>query len=448
MVFKSFRLHCILRILLIFITLLLLVYLLQYKQILAGLVILGLLLIYQIVALIRYVEITNIKITRFLDSITYSDFSQSFQIKQHGRTFDELNRAYKIVMQHIQQTRAEKEENYRYLQTVIQNIGLGLIIFRDDDKVDLINNAAKRLLDVRRVKQLNHLCSIDADLPERLRRNKGGEKFIFKMNRDEQLFTYLFFTTDFIQKAHHYRLVTIQNIQVEMEEKEMEAWQNLIRVLTHEIMNSVTPIISLSATANSILSEHGQHDQTEQDEWLSDIHDAVDTIEHRSENLLKFVENYRQLTRLPKPDFEIIPVKQLLDHVIPLFKNDPKSKHITYSCIVKPSGLRITADRNLVEQVLINLFKNAVEVLDNVSKPEISASAGINDLGRTLIKVRDNGPGIEPNVIPKLFIPFFTTKPKGSGIGLSLSRQIMRLHGGSLTVQSHPGESTVFTMIF
>jgi len=447
MVFKNFRLNCTFRVVLLCGTFSLFMYMIQNTQLYASLFVVGILFVYQVVALIRYVEMANRKVTNFLQSITYSDFSQNFHAGQRGRSFDELNKAFNHVINKFQQTRAEKEEHYRYLQTVVQNIGIGLIILTDSGEIDLINNAAKRLLNVRRLAHLNHLKEIDPDLPGTFRNSKGGKQFLLKLNRNDQSLTFIVFTTDFIQQERCYRLVTIQNIQSELEEKEMEAWQNLIRILTHEIMNSVTPIISLASTANTLLKEETKQFGKKCDDWLPDIRDAIGTIEHRSESLLQFVENYRKLTRVPKPDFEIFAVKELFDRVVPLYQNGSK-KSVTLIQSIQPESLEITADRNLVEQVMINVLKNAVESLVRVEHPEIRVTAEMNDLGRPVIKIQDNGPGIEPHVIPNIFIPFFTTKEKGSGIGLSLSRQIMRLHGGSLSVYSRPGEATVFRMQF
>ncbi|MBN1999730.1 GHKL domain-containing protein [candidate division KSB1 bacterium] len=448
MVYKNFHLNAIVRIVFLCATIFLLLYLVQNTRLYASMIVVGFVLLYQMTGLFRFVESTNRKITTFLKSISFSDFSQNFHVEQRGTTFDELNKVFNEVMSRIKQARVEKEEQYRYLQTVVQNIGIGLIIFRGNGEIDLINNAAKRLLRVRRVKHLDHLAETDPALPERFRRTKGGEQFLLKMTLDDQAFTYLVFVTDFIQQDRRFRLVTIQNIQTELEEKEMEAWQNLIRILTHEIMNSVTPVISLASTANSILEQHSVELEQECSDALTDIRDAIRTIKHRSEGLLQFVENYRKLTRVPKPEFEIFQVQELLDRVLPLFKANKQSKSVRISSSIIPPTLEMTADRNLIEQVLINLLKNAVEASIKSDNPKIEISAVMNDLGRPVIRVSDNGPGIEPHVIPNVFIPFFTTKPNGSGIGLSLARQIMRSHGGSLTVHSTPGEETVFTMVF
>ena len=445
--FRHFRFQIVMRLLLLCATLILFLYLLRRTDLILNMVVIGILFIYQIVAFIRYVEAGNRKMVRFLEAITYSDFSQNFEVSQGGGSFQELNEAFNNVMSKIQQTRAEKEEHHRYLQTVVQNIGIGLIIFREDGQISLINNAAKRLLNIRRAQMLENLSLAHRELPRRLREAQSGKQFLMKLVRDDQLITFVMYATDFIQQEHQYRLITVQNIQSELEETEMEAMQNLIRVLTHEIMNSVTPIISLANTANSMLSGQQAVAQTDCGDWLPDVRDAIATIESRSESLLKFVENYRQLTRIPKPDFTIFPIQELMNRVMPLYENEHASR-IQFNVDAKPPTLELTADQSLIEQVLINLLKNAIEAVEKTENPIIRITAGVNEWSRPWIQVEDNGTGIEPHVLQNIFIPFFTTKAQGSGIGLSLSRQIMRLHGGSLGVQSRPGKSTIFTMQF
>ncbi len=240
-----------------------------------------------------------------------------------------------------------------------------------------------------------------------------------------------------------YTLVSIQNIHLELEEKEMEAWQNLICVLTHEIMNSITPITSLAATTNYLLTA-GDLDTADAD----DVRQAVQTIQHRSEGLLHFVQNYRKLTRIPAPNFQIFPVAELFDRLQQLMHSQIDAAGAQLHLSVDPPGLELTADPELVEQVLINLLVNAAHALEGRAAGRIELTAHLDGRGHVLVEVADNGPGIVAEAMDKIFIPFFTTKQDGSGIGLSLSRQIMRLHRGNISVQSEPGEKTVFTLRF
>jgi len=244
-------------------------------------------------------------------------------------------------------------------------------------------------------------------------------------------------------------LVSIQNIQSELEEKEMEAWQNLIRVLTHEIMNSITPISSLASTTADLLPDiRDTAADARHDEIVDDIHSAIKTIQKRSNGLLQFVDNYRKLTRIPKPNFEIIGVAELIQRVTDLSRKQMENYHIELEIEIEPESLEITADPVLIEQVLINLCKNAIEAVRETDHAQIRVRSQLDARGHVNIHVQDNGPGIKPEVLDKIFIPFFTTKQNGSGIGLSLSRQIMRLHGASIGVKSNAQEGTKFTLRF
>ncbi|MBD3375145.1 PAS domain-containing protein [candidate division KSB1 bacterium] len=449
MIFRNFRVNTALRVILASATFYLLLYLITDTDLYASIIVVAMLFVYEIVSLIRYVELTNRKVTRFLQAIEYSDFSQSFRSERLGHSFRELDHAFAKVIDRFQSARTEKEEQVRYLQTVVQNIGTGLIIFRQDGQVDLLNNAAKRLLGVRRLTHTDHLQQVESELPGIVHGMHSGQQVLVKLRRDDQLLTLLVFATDFIQQEHSFRLVTIQNIQSELEEKEMEAWQNLIRVLTHEIMNSVTPIISLAGTAHDLLKKPTRDSASVQDaEKMEDIRDAVQTIENRSQKLMQFVDNYRQLTRIPRPDFQIFQVQALNHSLYPLFKPTLQDKRITFYSDVNPQSLELTADRTMIEQVLINLIKNAIEAVEKAEAPEIKFEAYLSDIGRPVIQISDNGPGIESHVLDNIFIPFFTTKPAGTGIGLSLSRQIMRLHSGTITVHSEPFVSTRFALRF
>ncbi len=258
------------------------------------------------------------------------------------------------------------------------------------------------------------------------------------------------YATRFILQNEPLTLISVQNIQSELDEKELEAWQNLIRVLTHEIMNSITPIASLASTANRLLGNASTdlEKYPEIRESFRDVSQAITTIESRSQGLLKFVESYRKLTRIPKPEFEIVPIRELFNRVVPLMQAKFDERGIRFTQSIEPETLEITADLNLVEQVLINLLQNALDWAGTKPNGEAILSAGMGNAGRPIVQIIDNGPGIQKEALEKIFIPFFTTKPDGSGIGLSLSRQIMQLHHGSISVTSEPGRNTVFTLKF
>ena len=453
MVYKRFRLNCVVRVLLISATIYLLFYLLLQTQFYAATLIIALLTVYQIYSLIHYVEKTNRDLARFLDAIKHSDFSQSFTGAGLGTSFDELKAAFTVVLDRFRMARAEKEEHYRYLQTVVQHVGIGLIAFRSDGEVELINTAAKRLLKIPYLRNVHALERRSSKLVETMTNMRAGEKKLVQVREQDELLQLAIYATEFRMREQNITLVSLQNIQSELEEKEMEAWQNLIRVLTHEIMNSVTPISSLAATTNGMLenfrvdAENSSRAKVEK-ETIGDIRGALQTIERRSEGLLHFVNAYRNLTKIPKPAFQIFPVKELCDRVRQLLQSQLDEAGIEICVNIMPASLQLTADPELIEQILINLVVNAMQALQGRPQPRIEMRARIDERSRVIIQVEDNGPGILKEVQANIFIPFFTTKKGGSGIGLSLSRQIMRLHRGAITVHSEQNIGTVFTLRF
>jgi two-component system nitrogen regulation sensor histidine kinase NtrY len=452
MVFKSFRLICVVRIILLAATLLLLVYLISETSLLATSLIVGAAILAQVVSLVHYVEKTNRDLTRFLASVRYSDFSQAFISGQRGSSFEELNAAFASVISEFQKARSEKETQYRYLQTLVQHIGLGILSFDQTGKVDLINNAAKRLLGVTHLRNINSLKSFSSLLVETLASSRPGEKALVKIDHGDVSLTLAVYPTEFRVPERAITLVSMQDIENELAEQEMAAWQKLIRVLTHEIMNSVTPIASLASTVGELVKgseESGTGDSAQISvETREDIREAAATIQKRSKGLLHFIDAYRNLTKIPKPNFEIFPVSELLERVAQLFKNQLDESGVNLSIKVDPKSLELTADPQLIEQVLINLILNAVEVLERRPNGTIELSSRLDERGRVLISVTDNGPGISEEIKERIFTPFFTTKKGGSGIGLSLSRQIMRLHKGGIAFKSTPNEATVFTLRF
>jgi signal transduction histidine kinase len=323
----------------------------------------------------------------------------------------------------------------------MHHIGVGLISYRSNGSVGLINNAAKRLLRVQYLNNIATLSEFSPQLVETLSRISSGEKRIVKVVDGDELLELVIYGTQFKMRGTPYTLVSIQDIQTELEEKEIEAWQKLARVLTHEIMNSITPISSLATSVRELLDDGlPSH--------ASDVREAVQTIERRSQSLLGFVQAYRSLTRIPRPDLSIFPVRRLLEDVELLFRNELTQYGIALETSIDPSGLDLTADKSLIEQILINLVRNAIQALQGTERGRIHIRAFLGERGRPMLQVTDNGPGIEPEALEKVFIPFFSTKSDGSGIGLSLSRQIMRAHGGTMGIKSSPGEETTVTLRF
>jgi two-component system nitrogen regulation sensor histidine kinase NtrY len=451
MVFRRFRIQVIFRLLLLAISFFLLFYLVDKTRYnITAIIIVGL-IIYQVFILIRYVERTNRKLTLFLQVIRYSDFSSTFSDRGLGKSFEDLNKAFMEVIEQFKKHRAEKEENYNYLHTVVQHINIGIIAYNSAGKVDLFNTAMKRLLRARNVRFLSDLDKVKEGLSSTLQNLKSGERTLIRLFVNDELLQISAFATEFRMRGEHYTLVSLQDISSELDEKEIESWQKLIRVLTHEITNSITPISSLASTVREMLLDE-DHDQVLlkvlDGEDLEGVQGAIDTIQKRSQGLLNFVEVYRNLTRIPKPNFRYFKVREIFERSEHLLK--PKMKELGVSCSnrVFPPDMMVTADPDLVDQVIINMILNAMDAVKGKEDGEINVLATMNNNNRVVIDIKDNGSGIKPDIMDKIFMPFFTSKKHGSGIGLSLSRQIMHLHKGSITVKSNPGEGTTFTLTF
>ena len=445
MVYRKFRVAVALRVTGLIVLIGLFFYVLFRMRLAAAAVLVGLLIAVQIAGLFRTVDRTNRDLARFFDSVRFGDFSQTFRGQSPGGSFIELHAALARIIEAFRTARADKEEQALYLQTVVRHVGIGLLVFQADGEVELINDAAKRLLKVLQVKNIRNLKESSPGLVEALFRLKPRDQSLVKVEAGDEQLQLLLHAAEFKQRGRDFTLVSIQDIRSELEEREIEAWQKLIRVLTHEIMNSMTPISSLATTVQDLIAKTCAGGEPEN---LEDIQGALRTIQKRSEGLLHFVDGYRSLARVPKPDLKFFPVAELFAQVARLMKARLDEGGVRLDTSSNPARLEILADPNLLEQVIINLVLNACDALAGRSHPRIEIDAALDDRGRPVIQVRDNGRGIPLENLDKVFVPFFSTKESGSGIGLSLSRQIMKLHGGSLTVASKPGQETVFTLRF
>ncbi len=411
---------------------------------LAPALLVALLAVWQVAALIRYTERTPRDLLRFLEAIRYDDLSLGVSAQGRGPMFEAIADRFAEVSEAFQQVRAEREEQAHYLQTVVRHVGVALIAFRDGGEVALLNTAAKRLLGLPRLRHIGALAALSPRLAETLPALRSGERALVRVEHGDRAFDLAVHATQFRLAGEPHTLVSLQDIRSELEEREMEAWQSLTRVLTHEIVNSVAPIASLAATANLLLHRDDVGDSA----GLPDAREALQTIERRSQGLIHFVESYRSLTKIPKPTFALFPVADLFGNVQTLLRTSLAEQGVALTVEIDPPTLELAADEELIEQVLINLLLNAMQALEGQPEARITLRGRIGEAGRPVVEVRDNGPGILPEVRERIFVPFFTTKQTGSGIGLSLSRQILRLHGGTLTVRSTPGVETVFALRF
>jgi two-component system, NtrC family, nitrogen regulation sensor histidine kinase NtrY len=405
-------------------------------------------IIIQLVDIFRFVSQTNRKLTRFLESVKYSDFISGFTSDNKlGKSFKDLNIAFNEVLEAFRKARSEKEEHWQYLNTVVQQVRTGILSYDTEGEVQLMNANAKKFLGVTSIKSIKELIQLNPRLYHAINSVEPGKSELYKSSNEMYLTIQ---ATELRIRGTDVKLVTLQNIQPELQKQELEAWQNLTRVLRHEIMNSITPISSLTSTLREILD----HDMVKKDshwelkdEGADDLREGLSTIENRSRGLIKFIDAYREYTSLPKPKMTTVRLKDLIEKVAQLMKNEIRKTNIDFHYACSSEYLTIQADSEMIEQVLINLLKNAIEALADTDSPKLILTGHYSD-NALKIEVIDNGPGIIKEAREHIFVPFYTTKRTGSGIGLSLSRQIMQMHNGSLSVESEPDVRTVFTMKF
>ncbi len=448
MAFNDFRFRVAFRVILLGITMSLFVYMVSKPNMIFAAALTLVIIIGQLIELYRFTSQTNRKLTRFLESVKYSDFISGFaNDNKLGKSFRELNSAFNEVLEAFRKARTEKEEHWQYLNTIVQQVRTGIISFDPEGQVQLMNANAKRFIGIANMKNIHELVHKNPKLHEALMDVQSGKSTLYKAGNE---FLLTLQATELRIRGNTVKLVTLQNIQTELQKQELEAWQNLTRVLRHEIMNSITPISSLTSTLREILEQDliKKEDNYElKTEGAEDLREGLNTIESRSKGLIKFIDDYREYTSLPQPKIKNIRVKDLIENVAQLLKPEFKKTSIQFSYKSDSEYLTIQADEEMIEQVLINLIKNAIEALENLPNAKIELTGTYND-NAVIIEVSDNGPGIIPEAIERIFIPFFTTKKSGSGIGLALSRQIMQMHNGSLTVKSEPDVKTTFTLNF
>ncbi len=444
----NFRVQCALRILLLTACISAFLLLILSTSFYFTTTLFGLVVVFQIVSLVRYVEKTSRDLARFLDAIEYNDFTQSFANVGGGKAFSELRTAFANVMRKFQGARSEKEAQFLYLRRVVQHVEVGLIAFETNGAITLVNDAAVYLFHAlagrsagRRPEPPTHLRQVPAGLAEKLVSLHIDDRALVRFDIDGEAIHLLLHATQFMLREQMYTLVSLHNIQSELDRQEIESWQKLARVLTHEIMNSITPIASLASTAGTLFASYRGEPGT-----AESIAGALHAIEKRSRGLMRFVESYRKLLRVPPPVVLAVRARELLDRVCELVRPDMEKRGINLVVRCEPDDVGLSADPALLEQALINLLLNAVEAVAQVEQPRIDLVASRSGVDKALLVVRDNGAGMSAEVLEKIFVPFFTTRKDGSGVGLSITRQIVHAHRGTIGVQSEPGTGTTFTI--
>lgn len=388
-------------------------------------------------AIYRYILRSAHAMAQFIWSVRYSEFlsSPAANLSASKRLPDELLTEMQDALEHYRSNLQQKESKLQYFQALANHIDMAILVYTSDGQIEWINDAAKRLIHREHPHTVEDLKEFHPELPDKLHTLKAGDLSVWQIKQEDETVQLALSGMEFIIQGRKLLVAGMKNIHSALDSRETEAWQKLIRVLTHEIMNSITPIISLS----ELLEKYAEN--LESDEGTkTEIKQMLQTISRRGNGLVRFMDSYREVSHLPQPLLKLITAGELLEGVVRLMQSNENDLHL--SLPVAP--LRLVADKEQIEQVLINLIKNAREN----EATQITLSAGITSGNHIFMRVADNGTGIEPEVQERIFIPFFTTKATGSGIGLTISRQIMHQHHGSIEVKSDEGMGCTFTLLF
>ncbi len=402
------------------------------------------------IELVRYVESVNRELAGFLQFVAHHDFSVSIPVAEKGHVFHELEDAYGTLTREFRNLNRDKAANHRYLEMLVEHVSTALVCLDDGGVVQLMNRQATSLFGTAHLQNVRSFSRVDSALPDVLLEMRDGDRTLANVSIAGEPLQLALFATEFELLGKHYKLISFQNIRDELEQREVDFSRKLIKVMTHEIMNSVTPMISLSAVIEERLidaqrrRDAGREQNSEEDE---DLLRSAASIRSRGSGLLRFVHTYSRLSNLPKPAPTQVAVAELLAQVKQLTAATLEPFNIALETRIADPQLTVLADPEQLQQVLINLINNAAEALAGRSDGRIRVVA-TSDHGKALIRVIDNGPGIDPVHIDNVFVPFFTTKRDGTGVGLSVSRQIMFLNKGLLSVSSTPGNGAVFTLRF
>ncbi len=402
-------------------------------------------ILYQLFRIYRSQLLLYKELDQFSQALHYRDFSRNFNMDTNGE-LSPLYQNFNKISRLFQQVSRDKETQYQYLQKILELINTGILSYESDSReVIWMNESLKNMLEMPYLKNLDSFAKRDENLYHAINSLRPGDSKITTILSKKLSVKILLSATAFQTNGIRYQLIAFQNINEALDETESKAWQKLLSVLTHEIMNSIAPISSLADTIKNRLSSLDK--RLDSDNGLADLELGISTIKRRSEGLLKFAETYRNLNKITKPNLQPVYVRDLFENLHSLMQPTLLQKNIELDIILKDPNLIFKADTTLIEQVLINLLVNAIDAVKNTSNPVITLNAEfIND--KTIIRINDNGIGIDEDVLDKIFIPFFSTRKNGSGIGLTLCKQIMMLHGGNIQVLSKSGEGTSFILQF
>ena len=406
------------------------------------------LIVFQCRRLIRINKRVFTEFEQFAESVRYRDFSRRFDTRHVPAHIGELRKGFNDICDVMNAVNREKEIQHQYLQNIIELVDTGIILYREDNgDVLWANRSLKSMLNIPYLKNFNTLEKRNPGLYGRLQVMDKERSMVIPVVVNNNTSKILVANGYFIMEGINYRLIAFRNVNEVLDEAESKAWQRLLNVMTHEIMNSVVPVSSLAGTLKNILIK-AKDSPGNPENFIDDIELGVDTIMRRSEGLLAFAETYRNLSKITELNISTIQISNLFEHIYRLMLPSLTQKGIDLEIILKEPLMTAEADASLVEQILINLIVNAIEAVKDKPRPRIILSAALSDGNRPILKVMDNGKGIPDEILDKIFVPFFSTRKNGNGIGLSLCKQIMMLHKGNIRVQTIVGEETCFSLMF
>jgi len=447
--FKSYTFNIFLRVLLLAAVMMAFFYALNQEKWYVTTTVSGLMIPVFIVSLISYTHRFRREISNFLLAIQNREYSQ-YQKESFTSKAGELSHALEVIAKELQNVTIEKESHYHYLRAIVDNINTGIISYSEPGDVHLFNLAASNLLGILEIKNINALQKYNKTLHNAMLRIKPGERRLLNWQIEGKMVKIAMQAREFKQHGRLYKLISLQDIRSELEAQEVESYQKLIKVLRHEIMNSATPISSLSeAVKDSVedLINTKNKSEKEIEEELNDLLISTKTIHTRTKGLLNFVQNYRKLTNIPKPNIETIDFQELLHHSLHLLRNEFEDKNIKIKTDV-PEKSTIQGDFEQIEQVVINILLNSIHAVKNTEMANISIIYRNTNGEKVQVRFKDNGTGINKEDIENVFVPFYTTRKDGSGIGLSLAKQIMKLHQGDIRIYNNKTQGATCELQF
>ncbi|MDT0554082.1 sensor histidine kinase [Urechidicola vernalis] len=410
----------------------------------------GIVILVQVFLMIRYVDNTNYSLSKFLDALKTEDYSVYFSPSKKGDSFQKVFDDFNLIIKIFKRNKIEKEAQYNYFKYILEHVNLGIISIKKDDlfeahsetEILFLNKAACDILHQPKHKYWHRFASHVPWLVKEIKQMANGGKVLVDFGDETERKQLSLEVIEFQLLNTPYLIITFQDIRSEIEQKEIEAWHNVIRVLAHEMLNSFTPVSSLASTIKDMTDEKNLDTED-----IQDIHLAAKTIKKRSDGLLDFVKDYRTISNVPVPVLNKLKIKPFLQEIQLLMQTNADEANVKLEMLPVPGNATVQADRKLIEQVLINLINNSIHALEGVDNATIKLSCSV-EVDKTVIMVWDNGKGIDDEILSQIFIPFYTTKKNGSGIGLSLSKNILKKHGGNLLVTSENNKFTNFSLVF